>query len=179
VGDPECTLPKWPYLFVKFADSLSLWSGRLFAFLVIPLTLTPVYEVISRQVFNRPTIWALEMTYMLCGTIGMMGAAYALEKKAHIRTDFFYDRWSPRIQGIVDSVFYLFFFLPGIALFCWKGWNFAMMSWIMKERAMMTSWYPPIYPFKMIMLIAGVLLLLQGVAELLRSIHAATSGRWQ
>ena len=69
------------------------------AWLNVPLVLAVAYEVIARYAFNAPTIWSFDVTYMLYGTIFMLGAAYALHKGAHIRTDFFFERWSVRTKG--------------------------------------------------------------------------------
>lgn len=163
---------------LKVLDSISIWTGRLFAWLVIPLMLALVYEVIARKFFLRPTVWASDTSYMLYGTLFMMGAAYALYRKAHIRTDFFYRLWSPRVQGTVDALLYLLFFFPGIGLFLWAGWDFAHTSWIQGERTITSAWHPPIYPLKTVIPVAAGLLLLQGVSEFLQSVYAALHGKW-
>src|SRR5918997_6034844 len=89
---------------VRALDRVNLWAGKLVAWLVIPMVLSLVYEVVARYLFNAPTTWAYDMTYMLYGAFFMLGAAYTLLKQGHIRTDSFYGQWSPRRQGIVDAV---------------------------------------------------------------------------
>src|ERR671925_1620885 len=87
----------------KFTDTTGVWL----AWLNVPLVLAVTYEVVARYVFNAPTIWAFDVTYMLYSAIFMLGAAYALHKGAHIRTDFFYEKWTAKTKGMVDSISYL------------------------------------------------------------------------
>src|SRR3954462_8977813 len=96
----------------RFTDTTGMWL----AWLNMPLVAVVAWEVIARYAFNAPTIWSFDVTYMLYGTIFMLGAAYALHKGAHIRTDFFYENWSPKTKGIVDSISYLVFFFPSLIL---------------------------------------------------------------
>lgn len=163
---------------VKSIDAFSIWTGRVVGWLVIPLMGVMVYEVVSRKFFFRPTTWASDTSYMLDGALFMLGAAYALARNAHIRTDFFYRNWSPRVQGTVDALLYLFFFFPGIGLFLWAGWDFAYTSWLQGERAVTSAWRAPVYLLKMVIPATAALLLLQGVSEFLKSLHAAVRGKW-
>src|SRR3954471_6920103 len=96
----------------KFTDTTGMWI----AWLNLPLVFVVAWEVIARYVFDQPTLWSFDVTYMLYGTIFMLGAAYALHKGAHIRTDFFYEKWSDRTRGIVDSISYILFFFPSIVM---------------------------------------------------------------
>jgi len=107
---------------VRAIDRIALTSGRLVAWLIIPMVLSLVYEVVARYVFNAPTVWAYDMTFILYGTFFMLGAAYTLMRKGHIRTDSLYAGWSPRRQGLTDAVCYLVFFFPSLAIFTWLGW---------------------------------------------------------
>ncbi len=93
-------------------DQVAIWSGRLTCWLLVPLVLGLTYEVVARYLFNAPTIWAYDLTFMLYGTFFMLGAAFALQRKGHVRTDMYYDRWSPRRQAMIDLVCYLLVFLP-------------------------------------------------------------------
>ncbi|MBI3030789.1 MAG: TRAP transporter small permease subunit [Candidatus Rokubacteria bacterium] len=163
---------------IKILDAVSLWAGRLFGWLVIPLIGVLVYEVVMRKFFIRPTAWASDISYMLYGSLFMMGAPYTLLRKGHIRTDFLYRLWSPRVQGSVDALLYFFFFFPGMGLFLWASWDFAYIAWIRDERAITSAWLPPIYPFKFVMPVATALLLIQGVSEFLKSLHAVLRGTW-
>ena len=163
---------------VSTLDAISLWSGRMFAWLIIPMVGALVYEVFARYGFNSPTLWAYDVTYMLYGTHFMLGAAYTLARQGHIRTDFFYRLWSPRWQGTVDAFLYAFLFFPAIGFFLWDSSDFAMVSWIRGEVGISSPWSPPIYPFKTVMPVTGVLLILQGISEFVKSLHAAIRGEW-
>lgn len=168
----------WLLRVTSALDLIGEWSGRIFAWLIIPLMLGLVYEVFSRYLFHKPTVWAYDITYMLYGGMFMLGAAYTLLKKGHIRTDIFYNRFSPRWQGIVDGVLYLLFFFPGIAFFLWAGLDEALHSWDIREKSFASPWRPPLYPLKMAVPLAAALLLVQGMSEFLKSVYAALKGRW-
>lgn len=163
---------------IAVIDAISDWSGRIFAWLTIPLMLALVYEVVSRYVFDKPTIWAFDVTYMLYGTHFMMAAAFTLYKQGHIRTDFFYRTWSVKWQGRIDAAMYLLLYLPAVGLFFWASLDFAYDSWTKLENFAMSPWLPPIYPLKTVLPVAASLLILQGISEFLKSIHAARTGRW-
>ena len=137
-----------------------------------------VYEVFARYLFDRPTVWAYEMTFMLYGGMFMLGAAYTLLKKAHIRTDIFYERFPARWQGIIDATLYLLIFFPGMILYMHAGWDYAHISWLQGERSEASPWRPPIWPLKMAIPGAALLLLLQGISEFLKSVYAAVRGKW-
>jgi TRAP-type mannitol/chloroaromatic compound transport system permease small subunit len=163
---------------IRVIDTFTDWSGKIFAFLVLPLTAGLVYEVFSRYLFRDPTVWAYDVTYMLYGTLFMLGAAFTLYRGGHIRTDIFYRTWSARRQGTVDAALYLFFFFPGIIFFLLAGWEYAERSWIAGELAAASPWRPPMYPFKTVIPVAAVLLLIQGTSEFLKSLYAAMTGEW-
>lgn len=159
-------------------DTFILWTGRVFAWMAMALMLVIVHHVISRYGFDAPTIWAYDVTYMLYGSMFMLGAAYCLLRGGHVRTDFLYNRWTPRTQGAVDSALYIIFFFPAFILFFDAGYDYAVRSWAQQERGFYSPWAPPIYPFKTAIPVGIALLLLQGVSELLKSLHAAVYGRW-
>ena len=159
-------------------DQIAIWSGRLAAWLVVPMVLSLVYEVVSRYFFNMPTAWAYDMTFILYGTFFMLGAPYTLMKKGHIRTDSLYAGWSPRRQGLTDAVCYLVFFFPSIVIFSWLGWEYFWKSFEQGERFVTSPWMPAAWPLKFMMPLAGVLLLVQGTSETLKSIYAAVRGVW-
>lgn len=163
---------------VRVIDRFTEITGKAVAFLVLPLVGGLVYEAFSRYLFNAPTDWAFDTTYMLYGTLFMLGAAYTLLKGGHIRTDLIYRNLSPRQQGAIDAALYLFLFFPGMIFFLLAGWDYAYRSWITGETAAVSPWRPPIYPFKTVIPLAAVLLLIQGVSELLKSLYAARYNRW-
>jgi TRAP-type mannitol/chloroaromatic compound transport system permease small subunit len=163
---------------VGILDGISLWSGRIVAWLIIPMVMSLVWEVVARYVFNAPTIWAYDMTYMLYGSFFMLGSAYTLLQGKHIRTDSFSGQWSPRRQGLVDAVCYIVLFFPPLIALFYVTWDYFWLSFLRGERVVSSSWMPVIYPLKFAMPVTCILMLLQGTAELLRSIHAAITGLW-
>jgi TRAP-type mannitol/chloroaromatic compound transport system permease small subunit len=156
----------------KFTDATGVWV----AWLNVPLVLAVSYEVIARYFFNAPTIWVFDVTYMLYGTIFMLGAAYALHKGAHIRTDFFFEAWSTRTKGVIDSTAYLVFFFPSLILFLIVSADEGWYAFRINETSEQTPWRPILWPFKMVVPLTCLLLIIQGVSEVLKSLHAATTG---
>jgi TRAP-type mannitol/chloroaromatic compound transport system permease small subunit len=163
---------------IRSLDAIAEWTGRIVSWLIIPMVASLVYEVGARYLFDAPTVWAYDMTFMLYGSFFMLGAAYTLKHKGHIRTDSFYGEWSPRTQGIVDSACYLVFFFPPLIAFLVVTWDYFWKSYEQGERIMTSPWMPIVYPFKFVLPLATALLLLQGLSELLKSLHAARKGEW-
>ena len=159
-------------------DLIARGSGYLAAWFILPMVLSLTYEVVARYVFNAPTQWAYDMTFMLYGSFFMLGAAYTLQRKGHVRTDSFYTNWSPRRQAATDLVCYLVMFVPFVGLFVFTGWGYFVKAWITKETFVSSSWQPVTWPFKLSMPLAGVLLLIQGTSECLKCLHAIRTGEW-
>jgi TRAP-type mannitol/chloroaromatic compound transport system permease small subunit len=176
-GSADGAPPRALVAIVRAIDGLAIWSGSLFCWLAVPLVAALTYEVFARYVFHAPTIWAYDVAYMLYGTHFMLGAAYTLYKGGHIRTDIFYQNWSMRTRGAIDATLYLLLFFPGIALFFWMGLQEALHSWDIREVSDASPWRPILYPFKAVIPIALLLLLIQGVSEFLKSAYAALKGR--
>src|SRR5256714_7082713 len=156
----------------KFTDTTGVWI----AWLNLPLVLVVAWEVLARYAFNAPTIWSFDVTYMLYGTIFMLGAAYALHKGAHIRTDFFYEKWSARTKGMVDSISYIVFFFPSIIMLLAASASEAWYAYTIKEMSEQTPWRPILWPYKSVVPLTCVLLLIQGVSELIKSAYAWRTG---
>ena len=145
-------------------ETVSTASGWLAGWLIVPMTIAVSYEVAARYVFNAPTKWAYDVTYMLYGAQFMLAAAYTLLKGGHIRTDVFYDRWSAKTRATIDAVSYVLFFFPGMLFILYAGTVEARQAWAINERA--GGW--PIYPFKAVIPVTAALLLLQGLSELIK-----------
>jgi TRAP-type mannitol/chloroaromatic compound transport system permease small subunit len=156
---------------VKAIDALSGWVGNYAAWLILPNVLALVYEFIARYLLGTPTIWSYEVTYFLYGSHFMLGAAYTLSIRSHIRIDIFYHRFSPRKQAIVDLCGYLVFFFPVMLVLVYAGIQFAVQSFEMGEKSGLSPWRPYLYPYKAVVVIALFLLLLQGIAESIRNIY--------
>jgi TRAP-type mannitol/chloroaromatic compound transport system permease small subunit len=170
--------PIWLLYTVTIIDTVvGEWSGKLFAVLVIPMVFGLAYEVFARYLFNAPTIWSYDVTYMLYGSHFMLGAAYTLYKGQHIRTDMLYENYSVRWKGIVDATLYFLLFFPGMYLYMNAGWAESLQAWNIGERSDASAWRPIIYPFKFVVPVSAALLLIQGVSEFLKSSYAAIKGR--
>lgn len=161
---------------VRRIDRFTDVTGTWVAWLNVPLVAAVSYEVIARYVFHAPTIWSFDVTYMLYGTIFMLGAAYALHKGAHIRTDFFFEKWSTRTKGMIDSVAYVIFFFPSLIVFLWVSWTEGWYAYTIGEVSEQTPWRPILWPYKMVVPLAVLLLLIQGVSETIKSVWAARTG---
>ncbi|MDI6753253.1 MAG: TRAP transporter small permease subunit [Thermodesulfobacteriota bacterium] len=155
--------------FLKFCDKLSEGSGKLFAWIIIILTGAMVYEVGARYIFNAPTIWAFDLSYMLYGTHFMMGAGYILYRKGNVRIDVFFKMFSPRTQAKIDLCLFPVFFFPALLVLLVVGTQHALYAWSIAEKTTMTSWRVAISPFKTVLPVATLILLLQGVAEFIRT----------
>ncbi len=169
--------------FIKFADRLSAGFGKTFAWLIILMTLGMSYEVMVRYIFNSPTPWALDVSFIMYGTLFMMGGAYTLSQGGHVRGDFLYRLWKPRTQATVDLVLYILFFFPGILALVftgWKyGWKYSSRSWGYGEVSINSPAGIPIFQFKSVMVAAGLLLFIQGLAQVCRCILCIREGQWR
>jgi len=161
---------------VRAIDRFTDTTGTWIAWLNLPLVLVVCYEVAARYFFGAPTIWSFDLTYMLYAAIFMLGAAFALHKGAHIRTDFFFEQWSIRTRGIIDSVAYIVFFFPSLAVFLAVSGNEAWYAYLISETSEQTPWRPILWPFKAVVPLTCLLLMVQGVSETLKSLYAWRTG---
>lgn len=161
-----------------FVDEVSTWLGHAFAWLILALTLQVSWEVFSRYVLNQPNAWAFDLMIMMYGTVFMMAGAYTLAKNGHVRGDVLYGFFPPRLQAGLDLALYVLFFIPGIVALVWAGYSYAGESFAIRETSTLTANGPPLYPFKMVIPIAGVLLLLQGFVEMVRCVICLQQGEW-
>ena len=164
--------------FIHFADRVSAWFGKTFGWLILLMTFGVSYEVFVRYVLRSPTTWSLDVSFIMYGTLFMMGGAYTLSRGGHVRGDFLYRLWPVRVQGAVDFVLYLIFFFPGITALILSGWKYSARSWQYSEVSVNSPAGIPIYQFKSVLVAAGLLLFLQGIAQLLRSVIAMRDGVW-
>ncbi len=159
-------------------ESLSIWVGRAFGWCILILTFSVSYEVFVRYLLNSPTVWVFDMMVQMYGALFLMAGAYALAQDTHIRGDFLYRLFPVKVQASIDFVLYILFFFPGMLALVWYGAEIASDSWRYKE----VSWNSPariqIYFFKTLIPVAGGLLIIQGIAELLRCGKAIRTGQW-
>jgi len=164
--------------FFLAVDRISTWVGQAFSWMIVGLTGLIGYEVFARYALNKPNAWAFDVQIMMYGTLFMMAGAYTLAKNGHVRGDILYGFFKPRTQAFFDLILYMVFFLPGVIALAWAGYSFAADSWAINEHSSITADGPPIYPFKTIIPMAGALLLLQGLVEILRCIVCLRDGEW-
>ena len=159
-------------------DRLSTWVGQAFSWVIVLLTLHISWEVFSRYVLNNPRAWAFDVMIMMYGTLFMMAGAYTLSKNGHVRGDVLYSFFKPRTQATLDLILYFLFFIPGVIALTFAGWEYAADSLRINEHSNITADGPPVYPFKMIIPLAGAFLLAQGVVEIVRCVICIRQGEW-
>ena len=163
--------------FLLAIDRFSTWVGKTFAWCVVLLVILITWEVFSRYVLNKPHAWVLDAQIMLYGAMFMTAGAYTLSKNGHVRGDVLYGFFQPRTQAIVDLTLYIIFFLPGVIAMTWAGWIYAGESLAIREQTFSADPLP-LYPFKYIIPLAGFMLLVQGVAEIIRCVQCIQRGAW-
>ena len=164
--------------FLHAIDGISTWVGKTAAWLIIGLMTLVCAEVFKRYIMNAPTAWIFDADNTLYGTLFMLCGAYTLAQNAHVRGDFLYSSMRPRMQAMLDLALYVIFFIPGIAALIYAGYYYAADSWHIAEHSNVTAEGPPVYPFKTVIPIAGALVMLQGLAEIMRCVVCLKTGEW-
>lgn len=164
--------------FILVADRLSAWVGKAFAWLIVVMTFGISYEVVVRYFLRAPTSWAFDVSFIMYGTLFMMGGAYTLSRDGHVRADFLYRLWPARVQAGVELALYILFFFPGITALVLSGWKYAERSWRFLEVSVNSPAGVPVYQFKTVIVVAGALLFVQGVAQVMRCIICLRTGAW-
>jgi TRAP-type mannitol/chloroaromatic compound transport system permease small subunit len=162
--------------FTGWIDALNRRVARAVAWLVPLLVLGLVYDTLARYLFNAPTSWAYDLSTMLYGAIFTLAAAHTLQIERHVRIETLYARLSVRKRALIDAIGYLVFFFPVTTALLGYGGAFALRSWQMLERSGDSMWQPPIYPFKTLLPLAALLLLLQGLAQFIRCLQTLRHG---
>ena len=177
-GDLPDDLHGWRRSVITGLDTLSLWVGKIVAWMVIPVIIAMVYEVVARKLFVAPTDWAYDISRMTIGAMFMLGAGYALMRGVHIRADFLYRNWKVRNQARLDLLLYLLFFFPGMGFFLWVSADYWWASVVRWERTMDTAWMAPLAPARTAMPLGALFLILQGISEVLKCEYAIKTNRW-
>jgi TRAP-type mannitol/chloroaromatic compound transport system permease small subunit len=164
--------------FLLSIDRISTAVGKAAAWLLIALTVLVCTEVIRRYALNSPSAWGFELSVMMYGSLFMLTGAYTLAQNGHVRGDFLYGSMPPRRQAAFDLVLYVLFFFPGIVALLYAGWSYAADSWAIREHSSITADGPPLYWFKSVIPVAGGLVLLQGIAEVVRCVVCLRTGAW-
>jgi len=163
--------------YLWFIDDLSTWVGTTFAWCIIALTLATSYDVVMRYAFSAPTGWAFDTEYILYGTLFMMAGAYTLSQDGHVRGDFISRMLSLKVRAGIELACLLLFFFPAMLALLYSGYEFFSLSWQMNEHSSSSPTGPPIYPFKAVIPIAAIFMLLQGSVETIRCVIALKTGK--
>jgi TRAP-type mannitol/chloroaromatic compound transport system permease small subunit len=164
--------------FIYGVDQLSRTVGHAFAWCILMLTFGTSYEVFMRYVLNNPTSWAFDFSYLMYGGLFFMAGAYTLSRNGHVRGDFIYRMWRPRIQGIIELSLYILFFFPGVLALVYAGWSYGAEATKIHEVSVNSPVGIPVWQMKLMIPFGAGLLAIQGVAEVLRCILCIREGRW-
>jgi TRAP-type mannitol/chloroaromatic compound transport system permease small subunit len=164
--------------YIMFADRVSAWFGKAFAWAIIVMIFGISWEVFLRYVIRAPTVWSFDLSYIMYGTLFMMGGAYTLSRDGHVRGDFIYRLWPPKTQAKIELVLYFLFFFPGVTALVLSGWKYAARGWRFLEISVNSPAGIPVFQFKTIIVAAGILLFLQGIAQVFRCIICMRTGEW-
>jgi TRAP-type mannitol/chloroaromatic compound transport system permease small subunit len=164
--------------FIYGIDQLSKTVGHAFAWCIIILTLGTSYEVFVRYVLNNPTSWAFDFSYMMYGALFFMAGAYALSRNGHVRGDFIYRMWPPRVQAIIELTLYALFFFPGVLALVYAGWLYGYDAFKIREVSVNSPVGIPVWQLKLLIPFGAGLLALQGVAEVLRCVLCIRENAW-
>lgn len=164
--------------YIMFADKVSAWFGKAFAWTILVMTFGMAYEVFVRYLLNAPTSWSLDVAFIMYGTLFMMGGAYTLSRGGHVRGDFIYRLWQPRTQAKVEFILYFIFFFPGVLALVFSGWKYASRSWGYLEVSVNSPAGVPVFQLKAVIVAAGLLLVIQGIAQVMRCLLCMRTNEW-
>ncbi|MDP6873022.1 MAG: TRAP transporter small permease subunit [Alphaproteobacteria bacterium] len=154
--------------FVNFIEWITRFFGYVAAWMILPLTLSMVWEVFSRYVLSAPTFWAYEIAYMLMGASLMLGIAYTLQLRRHIRVDFVYDMVTPKQRALIDVIGYIFFLLPVVLWMLWGLWDYLAYAYETNEVSGESAWNPVVWPFRITLVFGFFLFMLQIIVEIIK-----------
>ena len=162
-------------LILQIIDKVNKWVGRVLPYLVLPMLFVSMYEIISRYVFNSPTLWAGQIISIIFIALVVPGGGYILMKDGHVRMDVFYGTWSKRRKAITDTATFIIFFCFAVLL----SWKTAEMAWtsVSMGESSWAAFHGPIYPKKIALALGTFLLLLQGIAQFVRNILFITGAK--
>jgi TRAP-type mannitol/chloroaromatic compound transport system permease small subunit len=163
---------------IRTIDKFTVVTSYVFVIAIVPLILANVVEVFARYVLRAPTVWALDVTTMSYATLFMLGAALALLKGAHVRTDMLWERFSDRTKGMIDSLALMVFFLPTMAVLFYISIDDFFYAVSIDERSSSGAWTPVLWPLRGVIQLTFFMLFLQGISELLKSLWAWRTGEF-
>ncbi len=161
--------------FTWFLDQISEWTNKIFKWGLALLMLLIVYDVVTRYVFNSPTIWGMDVQVQVFAIGMMIGCNFTLLRRGHVMVDLFTVKWPLKRKMILEAIMYVIFFFPFMGAFVYTFYSFMMRSWAMMEKST-SPWMPPVYPFKTVLFICFILLLIQGISEFIKDIITIQKG---
>jgi len=162
---------------IKTIETISEYTGKTALWLCVALVLVLSYETTSRYVFDSPTAWAYETSWMIGATLAVMGWSYTHRHHGHIRVDVFYTRLSLRGKALVDVLCSFIFLFPLLGVLMYSSTTFMMFAWKMKEKLVESSWMPPSGPIKTVLMVGLAIFTLQCLAQFLRDLYQLIRGK--
>jgi len=154
----------------RLADLLAS-LGKLTIFCLI---MAMLYEVFARYILDSPTLWAFDISYMLNGSIFLLGGAYALKVDAHVRIDFISLKFPKRFQQLFNGILYLIILAPIFGIFSYVSSKKAIEAFIVGEVESVSPWAPLVWPFYSIIAIGLIAVTLQFISESLKLLAGQT-----
>jgi TRAP-type mannitol/chloroaromatic compound transport system permease small subunit len=164
--------------FVRTVSSITDWNGKHMCFLAFVLVFTITIDVFLRYIFNAPTKWSYDVTYMIGGTLFLMSISYVLLHRGHVSIDIVRKRFPPKVALAIDIVLHLLLFFPLIGVLFYVGATHAITSIVQRELSNVGFWRPPLYPFRTMIPVAFLLVLLQGLARFIVDV-CSLAGKWE
>ena len=160
---------------IRFIERITTRIGVMASFAIVPLVLATCYEVLARYLFGAPTIWAYEIGYTLTGSHFLLGMAYTLAVGAHIRIDIFSGKFAPRTRAVIDLAAYAVM-LPLLIWLSYALFQHLATGYLRSERSGQSAMNLPVWPFRIVFLVAFTLLALQVLAEVVKTVRALRTG---
>lgn len=160
---------------VKYVDGVSEWSGRIFSWFIVTIIALSLFEVCTRRLLGKPTIWTHEIiAYCFCGAV-LLTIGYTLKHRAHANVDVLYEHFSPRTQAIFDLISYTVFLGIFVAFLLYESIRFAATSWSILERTPSAfNFY--VFPAKTLLPVGIFFLVLQMISDVIRRIVFLVKG---
>ncbi|MHA1859331.1 MAG: TRAP transporter small permease subunit [Candidatus Thorarchaeota archaeon] len=167
---------RWNREYAGYIDQVVDVVGRGFAWLIVPLVLAIVFDVVMRYVFSAPTIWSFDLSYMLGGMMMLIGLSYVHKQRRHVRVDILIKCLSPRMQTLLNLLFRMIFFFPLVGVLIKISFDKALYAWQIGEVSRLGMWHPSMIPFKTVMFLAFVLLMLEGIGQFINEVRLVREG---
>ncbi len=162
--------------FLDAVDKVSVWAGKAVSWLLLVLIFALTYDTFMRYLFRAPTVWAFDISYMLGGTIMLMGMAWVTVRREQVRVDILYTRYSPKMKTIVDAVLNVLLFFPLFAMLLQRAIPRAMYSFTISEFSEVGFWRPILWPYRWMLVLALTLWVLTTLGWVIRDLYKLKRG---